>query len=156
MDCCPLCEPGLGPVIHEGRYWKVVVNHNQNLLGKWFLSLKRHSETVTTLGSEEWHELHVLLTRTTEILRRAFKPDHFNYVFLQNQDRHVHLHVIPRYASPREFVGLSFRDTGWPGHYDTQQAAWTLTDNQYQELKATLGSLNEQRCRDDSGAAAQA
>jgi diadenosine tetraphosphate (Ap4A) HIT family hydrolase len=37
--------------------------------------------------------------RTTERLRRAFAPDHFNYAFLQNQDRHVHQHVIPRYAA---------------------------------------------------------
>lgn len=151
MDSCPLCEPALGPTIHKGRYWKVVVNRNQNLLGKCFLSLKRHSENVTKLRSDEWHELHVLLTRTTEALRHAFKPDHFNYVFLQNQDRHVHLHVIPRYTSPREFAGLEFRDAGWPGHYDIQQAARTLTHDQCEELKATLASLIGDTAHDRNG-----
>ena len=40
-----------------------------------------------------------------------------NYAFLQNLDRHVHLHVIPRYAAPREFEGERFEDRAWPDHY---------------------------------------
>ena len=141
MVACRLCEPGLGPLIHEGRHWKVVLDRNQNLLGKCFVSLKRHAERLTDLRSDEWQELHLLLARTTEAVTCVFEPDHFNYVFLQNQDRHVRLHVIPRYASPREFAGLGFRDIGWPGHYDIQQMAQTLTDGQYHELTATLGSM---------------
>lgn len=53
----------------------------------------------------------------TERLTDAFSPDHFNYAFLQNQDRHVHLHVIPRYASDRRFAGMDFVDPDYPGHY---------------------------------------
>jgi diadenosine tetraphosphate (Ap4A) HIT family hydrolase len=53
----------------------------------------------------------------TERLRAAFTPDHCNYAFLQNQDRHVYLHVIPRYARPREVVGLRFVDAEYPDHY---------------------------------------
>lgn len=50
-------------------------------------------------------------------LQEAFHPDHFNCAFLQNQDRHVHLHVIPRYASARRFAGREFADPEWPDHY---------------------------------------
>jgi diadenosine tetraphosphate (Ap4A) HIT family hydrolase len=57
------------------------------------------------------------VTWSTEQLRRAFGPDHFNYAFLQNQDRHAHLHVIPRYASARVFAGIEFADPDWPDHY---------------------------------------
>jgi diadenosine tetraphosphate (Ap4A) HIT family hydrolase len=53
----------------------------------------------------------------TARLRAAFKADHFNYTFLQNQDRHVHLHIIPRYAKPREVGGLRFEDPDHPDHY---------------------------------------
>jgi diadenosine tetraphosphate (Ap4A) HIT family hydrolase len=55
--------------------------------------------------------------RGCERLRSAFAPDHFNYAFLQNQDRHVHLHVIPRYAAPREVSGVVFDDPDYPDHY---------------------------------------
>ena len=48
----------------------------------------------------------------TERLRRAFAPDHFNYAFLQNQNRHVHLHVIPRYATDLRCTGPAFRGSG--------------------------------------------
>lgn len=55
--------------------------------------------------------------RATEVLVAAFQPDHFNYAFLQNQDHHVHLHVIPRYATSRTFAGLVFTDPDYPDHY---------------------------------------
>jgi diadenosine tetraphosphate (Ap4A) HIT family hydrolase len=50
-------------------------------------------------------------------LSAAFSPDHFNYAFLQNQDRHVHLHVIPRYARGRRIGDVDFADPDHPGHY---------------------------------------
>jgi hypothetical protein len=28
---CSLCDPSLGPVITESQYWRLVLNHNQNL-----------------------------------------------------------------------------------------------------------------------------
>jgi len=62
------------------------------------------------------------LTVATDALRSSFRPAHFNYAFLQNQDRHVHIHVIPRYAAPRECAGETFTDRGYPGHYDLGEA----------------------------------
>jgi diadenosine tetraphosphate (Ap4A) HIT family hydrolase len=32
-------------------------------------------------------------------------------------ERHLHLHVLPRYASARVVIGLTFTDPGYPGHY---------------------------------------
>lgn len=114
---CPLCGPALAPVLREARFWRVVLNRNQNLLGKTMLVLGRHVEDVTQLMPAEWEELHAMLGWTKRCLDMAFHPDHFNYAFLQNVDRHVHLHVIPRYAGPREFAGASFDDLDYPGHY---------------------------------------
>ncbi len=51
----------------------------------------------------------------------AFAPVHFNYAFLQNQDRHVHLHVIPRYAKPRDVAGVRSTDSAYPDHYELGQ-----------------------------------
>ena len=92
---CTLCGPSFTPVLAESEHWEVQLNYNQNLLGKLLIVLKRHEEQVARLSAAEWVELHTQVQRTTERLRSAsaFAPDHFNYAFLQNQDRHVHLHV---------------------------------------------------------------
>jgi diadenosine tetraphosphate (Ap4A) HIT family hydrolase len=81
------------------------------------VALLRHEEPVTALSPGEWAELQSEVEWVTERLRRAFSPDHFNYAFLQNSDRHIHLHVIPRYAQPRRFAYTEFSDPDYPGHY---------------------------------------
>ena len=115
---CALCAPELEtPVLRESRHWRTALNRNQNLLGKAIVVLRRHEEAVAALSADEWSDLHGELAWVTERLRMAFAPDHFNYAFLQNQVRHVHLHVIPRYARPRKAAGLVFDDAAYPDHY---------------------------------------
>ena len=116
-ETCGLCRSDLSPVIAESTYWRLVLNRNQNLLGKCFWVLRRHEESVPELSTAEWLDLHEQLAFTTRALALAFAPDHFNYEFLQNQDRHVHCHVIARYATVRTFAGVSFEDPDYPGHY---------------------------------------
>src|SRR4051812_30554643 len=117
METCSLCSPNLEPKIAESEYWMLVLNINQRFLGACFWVLRRHLETVTGLTSAEWADLHPQIIRTTQALVQHFKPDHFNYVFLQNQDRHVHMHIYPRYAQARNFAGVTFEDTDYPSHY---------------------------------------
>ena len=116
MEGCSLCGPGL-EALAESKYWRLVVNRNQNLLGKCMLGLRRHLESVPELTKEEWADLYPEVKRANAALKSAFAPDHFNYAFLQNQDRHVHLHIIPRYATPRTFAGMVFEDPDYPAHY---------------------------------------
>jgi diadenosine tetraphosphate (Ap4A) HIT family hydrolase len=114
---CRLCDPRLSPVLAEGTHWRLVLNRNQNLLGKCFLTVRRHVEAVADLTPEEWLDLQPELQRATRALTTTFRPDHFNYAFLQNQDRHVHLHIIPRYAAPRSLGATVFVDPDYPDHY---------------------------------------
>lgn len=114
---CALCGQLPTPVLRESRFWRTVINRNQTLLGKLMIVLLRHEETVAELTADEWRDLHSEVRWATGRLREAFAPDHFNYAFLQNQDRHVHLHVIPRYQSPRWLAGTEFKDADYPDHY---------------------------------------
>jgi diadenosine tetraphosphate (Ap4A) HIT family hydrolase len=59
----------------------------------------------------------------TERVRAAFAPDHFNYSFLMNLDRHVHLHVIPRYVGTRQLAGVTFEDPDYPDAYGATPAS---------------------------------
>ncbi len=137
---CSLCDASLGPVIAEGQYWRLVLNHNQNLLGKCFLATHRHVEAVRDLTAAEWLELHQHLADTTDALVLAFHPDHFNYAFLQNQDRHVHLHIIPRYAGERTFEDSVFHDPGYPGHYEVKAQPRRLPADQASRLAAMIAA----------------
>ena len=141
MVVCRLCASDLGPVIAESAYWRLVLNRNQNLLGKCFLVVRRHLESVPQLTSAEWTDLHQQMTWTTQMLTVAFDPAHFNYAFLQNQDRHVHLHVIPRYDEPRTFAGTVFEDPDYPAYYAVPASERHLTHRQSTALAERLRQL---------------
>jgi diadenosine tetraphosphate (Ap4A) HIT family hydrolase len=139
---CPLCDANLKPVIAGSDHWRLVLNRNQNLLGKCFLVVRRHIEAVPQLTLAEWTDLHRQLARTTRVLALAFRPDHFNYAFLQNQDHHVHLHVIPRYAGSRVFAGVAFDDPDYPAHYAVPAPVRRLTRGQFATLASRLRQLS--------------
>jgi diadenosine tetraphosphate (Ap4A) HIT family hydrolase/predicted kinase len=138
MEQCNLCDADLGPIIAESTCWRLVLNRNQNCLGKCFLVLRRHLEAVPQLSPAEWTDLHDQLAQATHVLTLALQPDHFNYAFLQNQDRHIHLHIIPRYSAPRVFGGVTFDDPDYPGHYAVPAPARHLTQNQFTALAEEL------------------
>ena len=116
---CVFCDRQIDPadLVTAWPHWQVIVNRNQNYLGKLMLVLKRHETDVTALSAAEQEEFWQLLAAVHRALAALFQPDHFNDVFLMNQDRHVHLHVIPRYAAPREFAGIVFTDGQLGKHY---------------------------------------
>ncbi len=118
MPECKLCVlPDPDDVVTAWVFWKLVVNHNQNYLGKVMLVLKRHATDVNELTGEEQIEFWSALRETRMALEGALQPDHLNYAFLMNQDAHVHLHIVPRYASAREFRGEIFSDGQLGEHY---------------------------------------
>ncbi len=82
-----------------------MINRNQNLLGKVMLVLSRDCDDVRQLKDDEWLQLHRDIGRVTSALDSLFEPDHYNYSFLMNVDRQVHLHVIPRYEDQRAWRG---------------------------------------------------
>jgi diadenosine tetraphosphate (Ap4A) HIT family hydrolase len=135
---CTLCKATLKPIIAESIYWKLVLNWNQRFLGACFLTLKRHIESITELTCEEWAELHEEIKKSTNALNQSFAPDHFNYVFLQNQDRHVHMHILPRYAKPRTFVGEQFDDPDYPSHYTIPGHNHHLTEKRYNWIASQI------------------
>lgn len=138
MIVCSLCQPTLGPVLAEGEHWRVVLNRNQNLLGKLMIVLRRHTERVSELHPDEWAELHLEMWGAERALSALFQPDHFNFLFLQNQDRHVHLHVVPRYAAAGSFAALHFEDPDYPAHYAVPSPVRHLDENTWEALANAL------------------
>ena len=135
MQGCTLCgaiEGELGRTAH----WRIMLNWNQDRLGKCFLVLDRHEEDVCNLTREERDDLWDCLRAVNDALAACFRPDHFNYMFLMNQDAHAHLHVVPRYRTPRAFAGIAFPvvDTLDGGNV-------RLPPSAFEELAAMIGAL---------------
>jgi diadenosine tetraphosphate (Ap4A) HIT family hydrolase len=96
---------------------------------------------VSLLSPAEWADLHTQLAHATHTISLAFQPDHFNYAFLQNQDRHIHFHIIPRYRAPRVFGGDTFIDPDYPSHYAVPAPSRVLSHDQFSALVDRLISL---------------
>jgi len=108
---CALCQLSEADQIYSTDHWRVVVNHNQNKLGKCMVCLRRHDQDICNLSETEVCDLWTTIRELKVALVRCFEPDHFNYAFLMNQDAHVHLHVVPRYRGTRMFAGIEFQDS---------------------------------------------
>jgi len=124
-------------VIEEGELWRLAVNRNQDLLGKTMLVLRRQCREVIALEGDEWSALHGELRRLVPALHSLFSPDQFNFAFLMNLDAQVHLHVIPRYASAREWRGAVYRDPHWGSAFGHEQHV--LEPSELAALAAEIG-----------------
>ena len=132
-------------VIEERSSWTLAVNRNQDLLGKTMLVLRRTCESVIDIESNEWSLLRLELRRLVPVLERLFQPDQFNFAFLMNLDAQVHLHVVPRYASPRLWHDHEFMDANWGSAFGHEQRVLDrddlqrLADEVRTELQASAG-----------------
>ncbi len=108
-------------IVLDNDCWTLILNDNQATLGRVFCYLKRAETDVTALTPDERESLWAFLAEAKTALTALFAPDHFNFMFLMNMDAHVHMHLYPRYRSPREFAGQTFTDDHFGGHYDPQQ-----------------------------------
>ena len=130
-------EPDPHFLIAQSPRWAIVLNRNQDLLGRCYLVLRRPETDVAALTGEELAELWGVLRKVKEILTNLWEPDHFNYAFLMNLDPQVHFHVIPRYRTRREFAGGTFVDPGFGDHYNVGPAR-TLEAAGYDAILAAL------------------
>jgi len=110
--------------IKRYAHWTLRVNENQAYLGRAIIWLKREGDMqrLSSLTEEERKELwDKVLPEYEAALQELFKPDHMNYTWLGNlfheHKGHGHMHLIPRYVSPREFEGMVFTDENWGHHY---------------------------------------
>ena len=61
------------------------------------------------------------MRRVERSLDPLFAPDLYNLAFLMNMDKHVHLHVVPRYRGAREWHGESCTDPHFGTLFGTEE-----------------------------------
>jgi diadenosine tetraphosphate (Ap4A) HIT family hydrolase len=99
------------------KHWIVSISPRQHKLASFVISAKREIEHIYELDLEEIAEFVRIVKDMEETLCEipVFAPDRFNYLQLGNKQNHFHYHVIPRYASPRNFHQIEWIDDNY-GH----------------------------------------
>jgi diadenosine tetraphosphate (Ap4A) HIT family hydrolase len=126
-------------LLHEYASWAVLLRPAQPTIGSLVLACKEDATALGAVSAAACAELPVVAADIERVLRREFEFQKINYLALMMVDPHVHFHVIPRYAGPRNFEGCSCADPGWPKTPDLSSTL-ALTPAQMDALLARLRS----------------
>jgi diadenosine tetraphosphate (Ap4A) HIT family hydrolase len=74
------------------------VNFDQSFPGRSILVLKYHYEDFLVLPERLAYDFMKDMKSLARAISGVFDPDLFNYAMLGNAVRHLHWHIIPRYA----------------------------------------------------------
>lgn len=128
---CEICPLLVGQtvaddnVILQTERWVAVLDRNQCYLGKSFITLRQHKETLSDLDEVDWTELHQVIRQIEWAVKAAFGADVCNWECLMNnaikagRSTHVHWHLYPRYLGGTRFAGEEFPDPKWPRHLES-------------------------------------
>ena len=95
--------------------WSVLLRPKQPTLGSLVLVCREPVQAFSALSAEAFAELGDVIRRVEPMLHELTAYERINYLMLMMVDPDVHFHVIPRYPDTRNFIGVEYRDAGWPG-----------------------------------------
>ncbi len=137
----------------EDAYWLANLRQEQLLLGRSYITLKRHAAELDALTSAEEASFLIIRNALLQAIRTSFRPLTFNVSCLKNNAfrdnpnstpstaAHVHWHIIPRYSErPVSFAGKVFTDPR-PGRY--------LLPTEHQEASTETATAIAQKIRDN-------
>ena len=120
-------------LLHEYNHWAVLLRPKQVTLGSLVLVCTAEVTSMAEVSAEAFAELHTVTADLEGVLKQTFAYDKINYLLLMMVDKHVHFHILPRYADAQTACGVEFTDTAWPGPPDVTQAV-DLAEQQFEEL----------------------
>ena len=128
-------------VVHEFDHWLVQLRPAQVTLGSLVLVCKDDASRFGEISSAASAELQVATDAIETALGELFANDKINYLMLMMVDPDVHFHVLPRYASEREFADATWADAFWPGPPDITSAVDLSDDQKSSLLEALRGAF---------------
>lgn len=90
--------------LYENTHWYVIPDKFPASPGHSLIILKTHEDSAFELDGTQWAALQDALTKTKEKLDQSHNPDAYNVGINDGKAAgrmidHVHVHLIPRYAS---------------------------------------------------------
>lgn len=125
--------------IHTYSNWSVLLRPAQVTLGALVLVAREPVTAFSQLSKAGFTELAQATRDIETVLSHLFHYDKLNYLMLMMVDPHVHFHVLPRYATNRQYGGVEFSDVAWPGPPDlgyVNQVAEKVFDQLRDDMRA--------------------
>lgn len=117
--------------IKEFKYWDLYLHENQCYLGRTFLLLKdkKNAGDFLDIKKDAQDEFFLIGTQLKDVLKTLFEPDKMNYAALSNTSPAIHVHLVPRYQSDREFSETIFKDDRWGQNYAPYDKSFSIDEN---------------------------
>jgi diadenosine tetraphosphate (Ap4A) HIT family hydrolase len=126
-------------LIRELEHWVILLRPAQVTLGSLALAAKGDAIAYGDLPRDAFAEQADAVAQIERALKAFIRFERINYLMLMMVDPHVHFHVIPRYTGSREWSGVSFVDSGWPGPPQLGNAV-QLNEGQIRALVTDVGA----------------
>jgi diadenosine tetraphosphate (Ap4A) HIT family hydrolase len=127
--------------IRNYEHFAVFLHKSQYYLGRTYIHL--HRDTIFDLHDmlpDEQKEFFKVGHDLKHALKRAFDPDRFNDASLGNEYDHLHIHIIPRYRTPRVFDNIKFTDENWGKNYAPYNKDFEVSLETLLKIKDRIGS----------------
>ena len=126
-------------LIKNFDHWFVQLHEKQCYLGRLIIAAKREDDVdFFEMSPDEREEFFDLGRKVKKALSDLFQPDRLNYANLQNIWNHLHVHVIPRYASSRTFDGIVFQDQRWGKNYAPYDSEFKVPESTQFKIRDSL------------------
>jgi diadenosine tetraphosphate (Ap4A) HIT family hydrolase len=126
-------------LIREFTHWVILLRPAQVTLGSLILAAKSDATAYGDLPREAFTEQGEVIAALERALASFMHYERINYLMLMMVDPNVHFHVIPRYSGSREWSGITFVDSGWPGPPQLGNAV-QLNEGQIRALVTSVGT----------------
>ncbi len=130
-------------LIKEYKNWYVLLREKQVTLGSLILLCKDNVDQFSQITPESIIELGAVTKQLETALKHGFCFDKINYLMLMMVDPAVHFHVIPRYSTDRECVGVQFKDFGWDTKLPEVRMTNEITSDTFQAIRLHIRNLFE-------------
>jgi len=148
---CYICELSTSTenLLLETDYWRVVLAADQAYLGRSYVVLRDHKESLSVLSRDEWQDFEALVVRIESGYEKALGSGRpFNWSCLMNNafqeadpTPHVHWHLRPRHGAPITIHGAQFEDPEFGFHYSrdhTQLVDQAILDEIASKIKRQI------------------
>jgi len=123
--------------ILNGKYWDVFLHEDQTVPGRIYFWYKGEVPNFLDVSKEAFIEFYKLGQKVKSSLIKTFNPSMFNYLALNNNTKHLHVHLIPRYSTTKEIFGLIFKDDNFGKSYK-RDPDFKASENVLFEIKDSI------------------
>lgn len=100
----------------------------QSKRGRVILAHNKHVSELIELTDQERNDFFADVAAVAKAVHSIFHPNKVNYGAYGDTGHHLHFHIVPKYESGDE----------WGGVFQMNPGKVTLTDEEYEEMAASL------------------